>query len=275
MERAAPVQIEATLVENRTLAPHTFVLRLAGCAALDHTLPGQFVMLRALRPATDPLLSRAYSLLSVLSDGEVEILVRGTGKAATLFGAAQPGDAFQLLGPLGCSFPAPSAARTDWLVAGGVGLAPLLMHAVRARALGVADRVTMFYGGRGEIDLVLSERVTETGATLVCATEDGSRGHAGYVTVALEQALDALAADAPIPTLMACGPEPMLEAVARVAHRRGAPTYLSVEGEMACGIGACLACAVPCRTKPYRYACVEGPVFELSELAGQYGPEAS
>ena len=107
MEPAAPVQIAATLVENRVLAPHTFVLRLAGCGALADTLPGQFVMLRGLGRATDPLLARAYSLLCVLPNDEVEILVRGTGKAASLFATARPGDAFQVLGPLGGSFIAP------------------------------------------------------------------------------------------------------------------------------------------------------------------------
>jgi dihydroorotate dehydrogenase electron transfer subunit len=174
-----------------------------------------------------------------------------------------------VLGPLGKTFPRPRADRTDWLVAGGVGLAPLMMQAALAGELELGRTQTMFYGGRSAADLVLTEDVTATGAGLVLATEDGSLGQRGYVTAAVDAALDARG-DQPAPTLMACGPEPMLEAVAQLAHRRGVPAYLSLEGEMACGVGACLVCAVPCKTKPFRYTCVDGPVFELSELAGPY-----
>jgi dihydroorotate dehydrogenase electron transfer subunit len=69
---------------------------------------------------------------------------------------------------------------------------------------------------------------------------------------------------------MACGPDPMLIATARLARARGTPCWLSLEGEMACGIGICLACAVPCRGRPFRYTCVDGPVLPLDELEGEY-----
>jgi dihydroorotate dehydrogenase electron transfer subunit len=269
---AGPQRIQATLVENIVLAPKTFVLRFSGCEALAGCLPGQFVMLQAADWGTDPLLPRAFSLLAARPDGVVDILGKTTGKASALMERALPGAVFHILGPLGKTFPEPSADRVDWLVAGGVGLAPLMMQAAAAGAAELAGQVTMFYGGRGAADLVLTEEVVATGAELVLATEDGSKGYRGYVTGAVEAALDARAGDAPVPTLMACGPEPMLEAVAELAHRRGLPAYLSLEGEMACGIGACLVCAVPCATRPYRYTCVEGPVFSLDELRGPYAP---
>lgn len=271
-------RIPATLIENRVLAPHTFVLRLSGCDALDDTLPGQFVMLSGDDWGTDPLLPRAFSLLATHaggSPGQVDILVKTTGKASHKLEHALPGARFHLLGPLGNTFPTPDPERHDLLIAGGVGLAPLLMQAERARALGTAATSTMFYGGRSAHDLVLQDDIAATGVTLHLATEDGSKGTRGYVTQAVESALDDPdgdnAATRP-PTLLACGPEPMLEAVARLAHQRNLPAHLSLEGEMACGIGACLVCAVPCATRPYRYTCVEGPVFELSELRGPYAP---
>jgi len=263
--------IVATLEENRSLAPHTFVLRLSGCEELAETAPGQFVMLRG-QWGSDPLLPRAFSLLTVLDGGRVDILVKGTGKAASLLEQSLPGARFDVLGPLGTTFPEPSADRVDWYVAGGVGLAPLMMQAELAAERGCANVATMFYGGRSATDLVLLDDIARTGVEIALATEDGSRGRKGYVTDAVSAALDARPADAPLPTLMACGPEPMLEAVAALAHRRGLPAYLSLEGEMACGIGACLACAVPCNSKPFRYTCKEGPVLPLSDLAGPYGP---
>lgn len=248
------------------LGPHTFVLRLGGCESLAGTLPGQFVMLRA-DWGTDPLLPRAFSLLSIGDGGEVDILVKGAGKATRLLEHTLAGATLRVLGPLGTSFPEPSADRVDWLVVGGVGLAPLMMHAQRARAAGAAGQITLFYGGRTEADLVLLDEVAATGCEIVLATEDGSRGHDGYVTRAVEAALGS-AADTP--TLLACGPDPMLLATARVAHAHSLSTYLSLEGEMACGIGACLVCAVPCVSRPFRYTCTDGPVLALDELAGPY-----
>ncbi|HTM22264.1 MAG TPA: dihydroorotate dehydrogenase electron transfer subunit [Kofleriaceae bacterium] len=265
-------RFRAVLDDNLVLGPHTFVLRLSGCQALAGTLPGQFVMLAAEDWGTDPLLPRAFSLLAVRPDGTADVLVKTTGKASALLERARPGAGFYLLGPLGRPFAAPAGGRTDWLVAGGVGLAPLFMQCEAARAAGLARQVTMFYGGRSAADLVMLDDIVATGAELVLASEDGSRGQRGYVTAAVERALDA--SPGARPTLMACGPEPMLRAVAQLAHRRGLPAQLSLEGEMACGVGACLVCAVPCKTKNWRYTCVDGPVFDLAELAGPYAPAA-
>jgi dihydroorotate dehydrogenase electron transfer subunit len=264
------------LADRISLAPGTFILVFAGASFLDRTRPGQFVMLRGRAWGTDPLLPRAFSLCDVrpgrTRGTEADILVKATGKASRLLESALAGSEFSLLGPLGTWFPEPSADRIDWLVAGGVGLAPLYMHARRAQSLGLAGQLTLFYGGRSAIDLVLLDRIAATGCELVLATEDGSRGLRGRVTDALDRALSSRTGARP--TLLACGPDPMLVAVSRVARRRGAPCYLCLEGEMACGVGVCLACAVPCRGRPFRYTCTDGPVLPLDELAGRYAEDA-
>jgi dihydroorotate dehydrogenase electron transfer subunit len=265
------IRAVASVVENIVLGPRTFVLRLDGCEFLAGTLPGQFVMLRAEDWGTDPLLPRAFSLLAVRPGGQVDILVKASGKASGLLEHALPGARMAVLGPLGVAFPEPSPERRDWLVAGGVGLAPLMMQALRAREIGLARQLTLFYGGRSARDLVLTDELAGTGVELVLVTEDGSRGLRGLVTAAVEQAP---ARHGAAPTIMACGPDPMLHAVAALCHRRGLPAHLSLEGEMACGIGACLACAVPCRSRPFSYTCVQGPVFPLAELAGPFAAAA-
>ena len=258
------------LVDNRQVGRHTFVLSLSGCGFLAAALPGQFVMLRAEDWDSDPLLPRAFSLLEVHPDGTADILAKASGKASRLLERALPGARFRVLGPLGTSFPAPSPDRLDWLVAGGVGLAPLYLHARRAQGMGLGGQVTLFYGGRSADDLVLLDRIARTGCQVALCTEDGSRGARGRVTGAVDAALGAIPVGRPRPTLMACGPDAMLVATAELARRREAPCLLSLEGEMACGIGICLACAVPCATRPYRYTCTEGPVLPLDELAGRY-----
>jgi dihydroorotate dehydrogenase electron transfer subunit len=267
------------LAHHISLGPGTFVLVFEGCGFLDRTRPGQFVMLRGRTWGSDPLLPRAFSLLDVRPGGprgtEADLLIKATGKASTMLERALPGAEFSLLGPLGTAFPEPSPDRIDWLVAGGVGLAPLYLHARRAQSLGLAGQVTLFYGGRGAADLVLLDRIAATGCEIALATEDGARGTRGRVTLALDRALAARAPAAGPPTLLACGPDPMLVAVAGVARRHRAPCHLSLEGEMACGVGVCLACAVPCRGRPFRYTCVDGPVLPLDELAGPYAEVAS
>jgi dihydroorotate dehydrogenase electron transfer subunit len=275
----------ATLAENQVVGPHTFVLHLDGCAPLVDMLPGQFVMLRG-EWGRDPLLPRAFSVQGVRPDGICEILVKTHGRGTALLEAARPGQRFQVLGPLGTGFLAPSATRTDWLIAGGVGLAPLLFQAEAAARAGHAARVRMIYGGRTAADLVLLDRIRATGVRLELATDDGSHGFHGRVTGLVEKLLatgggapsgsagggGGAEGGAPVakPTLMACGPDPMLVALAKLARERALKTYLSLEGEMGCGIGVCLGCAVPCATKAYRYTCREGPVMDLDELRGVY-----
>jgi dihydroorotate dehydrogenase electron transfer subunit len=256
----------ATLLENERLADKTYVLHLAGCEPLADCKPGQFVMLRG-EWGRDPLLPRAFSVMSIGDDGVAEILVKTVGRGTALLEVALPGARFQVLGPLGTAFPEPSSERSDWLVAGGVGLAPLLFYLERAAAAARSQRIRVFYGGRSASDLVLVDRLAESGARLHLATDDGTRGAHGRVTALLEPVL-AMAAHRP--TLMGCGPDPMLIALSRLARARGLPAYLSLEGEMACGIGVCLGCAVPCATRPYRYTCTDGPVMSLDELRGPY-----
>src|SRR4029453_15323392 len=106
---------EAPIVENRSLGGGYFVLRLAGCESLATSRPGQFVMLRG-DWGRDPLLPRAFSVMAIDGDGVAEILVKTVGRGTALLEHALPGARFEVLGPLGTAFPAPSAERVDWLV---------------------------------------------------------------------------------------------------------------------------------------------------------------
>src|SRR6185295_7833287 len=136
---------QAKVAENRALGGGYFVLRLAGCASLAATEPGQFVMIRGAW-GRDPLLPRAFSLLSVGPDGAAEVLAKTVGRGTALLERAGAGAGISVLGPLGSSFPGPSPEFVDLLVAGGVGLPPLYMQAARAATAGVAGRSEMLYG---------------------------------------------------------------------------------------------------------------------------------
>jgi len=258
---------EAPIVENLSLGGGYFVLRLGGCESLAASRPGQFVMVRG-DWGRDPLLPRAFSLLSVGPDGRAEILAKTVGQGTALLERAAPGALLSILGPLGTSFPAPSPDATDLLVAGGVGLPPLYMQAQHAARQRLAAHSELLYGGRGTPDLVLLAELRAFGVPLHLATEDGSVGLKGRVTVALEDRLAQLRASQPARKvrIMSCGPNAMLWAVGRIARQHEIECYLSLEENMGCGIGVCLGCAVPARSRPFRYVCKDGPVFLASDV---------
>ena len=250
-----PRYFPAVVDENATLAPGTFVLRLSGCAALDGARAGQFVMVRG-DWGRDPVLPRAMSLMRA-GDGKAELLIKTVGRGTRLLERCRTGDRLAILGPLGRAFPPPEARR-QVLVAGGVGLAPLLMWAEEVARQGFASHASLCYGARTAPDLVLEGDLRKAGVELILATEDGTAGKPGRVT-------DVLPLDG-APRLLGCGPTPMLRALHALALARPLECYLSVEEEMGCGVRVCLGCALPGQKRPFLYACSDGPVFRAEEI---------
>jgi dihydroorotate dehydrogenase electron transfer subunit len=180
---------------------------------------------------------------------------------------AEPGDSIQVLGPLGRPFAPAAPPAEPWMVAGGVGLAPFaaLAEALVARAA----RPRLFYGARRAAELFYLDWFEQRGVRLDLATEDGSRGTHGRVTLPLDRALAAAAATPEI-VLYACGPEPMLAAVARVAASHHRTVHVSVERIMGCGLGGCYSCVIPVRDETgvphFVRSCLSGPVFDADRI---------
>jgi dihydroorotate dehydrogenase electron transfer subunit len=262
---------DARIAENRPLGGGYFVLRLAGCDSLAAAAPGQFVMIRG-DWERDPLLPRAFSLMSVGPGGRADVLAKTVGRGTALLERALPGAHLNILGPLGSSFPEPHADTLDLLVAGGVGLPPMYMQAEVAAQRKLVDRCEMLYGGRGAADLVLLSEMRAMGVPLHLTTEDGAAGTKGLVTLALEARLAHHRGRAV--RIMGCGPNGMLWAIARIARASQIPCFISLEEQMACGIGVCLGCAIPARSRPFRYVCSNGPVFDAADVLDVAGPPA-
>jgi dihydroorotate dehydrogenase electron transfer subunit len=225
-------------------------------APAEHApLPGQFTMIRSPEWGQAPLLSRPMSYLS--GGATPSLLVKVCGEGSARLGRAEAGEPFLLLGPLGTAWRTPDSKRRQILVAGGVGIAPLLFLAQNLQ--NPDSRPELLYGGRTSRDLPLSEDAGEFCAISV-ATEDGSLGHHGRVTDLLEQRL---ADDVEVFT---CGPDRMMAAVARLCSKAQVPCEVSLEAPMACGYGVCLGCAVPSASGGYIYACVKGPCIEAKEV---------
>ena len=281
-----PVDIDATVIANARLSSDYSVLSLAAPEVGRRTQPGQFVMVK---PAgvTDPLLRRPFSVFEVLRDSSggvtgVSILNKRAGRSTKKLYELEPGDVVSCLGPLGVPFKPVAAPVEAWMVAGGVGLAPF---ATLAESLSAAKTsTTLFYGARTAGELFYLDFFEKLGIKLVLTTEDG--GHSlsrhcvkGRVTGPLEAALKTAGASGAM--VYACGPEPMLEAVAKLAARYNQPCQVSVERVMGCGLGGCYSCVVPVKRKDdlssvarsakeehanLVRSCISGPVFDGAEL---------
>jgi dihydroorotate dehydrogenase electron transfer subunit len=183
------------------------------------------------------------------------VLGRGTRELS----ARGAGDVMDAIGPLGTGWRVPDGAAHALLVAGGLGAAPLGMLCEELAARGVA--VSVAQGAPTAERLVARDLFASVARRVEVATDDGSAGERGFVTVVSERLL---AADRP-DVVYVCGPEVMARAVARQAEAAGVACQVSLERLMACGVGACLSCVVTTVTGRKR-ACVDGPVFDAGEV---------
>lgn len=223
--------------------------------------PGQFAMLRSQRWSYAPLLSRPMSLMA--GGTSPSMLIKVVGEGTAKMAMAEPGEIFSLLAPLGRAFSPCPEDCTPILVAGGVGAAPLLFF---AQALAAQGRVArMLYGGRSQHDLPLLDALSEI-TELHIATEDGSLGEHGRVTLLLSRCLSERK-NPQKPKIYTCGPEAMMRAVHSLCSQAGVDCEVSLETPMACGYGVCLGCAVPKAGGGFLYACTEGPCIDANALA--------
>jgi dihydroorotate dehydrogenase electron transfer subunit len=265
-----PVDVDATVIANARLSREYSVLSLAAPEVGARTQPGQFVMVKP-TGSGDPLLRRPFSVFEVLRGPRgtisgVSILNKCAGRSTKKLYDLEVGDTVSCLGPLGQPFKSVAAPMQAWMVAGGVGLAPF---ATLAETLAASKTpTTLFYGARTGEELFCLDFFDRLGVTQVLATEDGGRGVKGRVTLPLEQALKTVGAGGAM--VYACGPEPMLEAVAKLAARYHQPSQVSVERVMGCGLGGCYSCVVPVKHGHEEAnlvrSCISGPVFDGAEL---------
>jgi dihydroorotate dehydrogenase electron transfer subunit len=219
--------------------------------------PGQFYMLAAERlwggEGGRPHLARAFSVCHV-RNGRLGFLVDAIGPGTVQLAELEPGEGLALVGPLGSGFSMPAAGGRPLLVAGGVGLAPLVILADTLRERGYEPRVLAGFRSARQ-----AEAAGLAGDDVLVTTDDGSNGERGFVTELLGRELSEEAA------VYACGPAPMLDRVRRLCAQWSVPAELALEEAMACGFGACFGCVVRTRAG-YRRICVDGPVVAAADL---------
>jgi dihydroorotate dehydrogenase electron transfer subunit len=266
---SVPSDIDAAVVSNTRLSNDYNVVTLEAREIAELALPGQFVMIRT-SPSSDPLLRRPFSIFEVVRDDggapvAISLLNKRVGVGTRLLYDVEPGVRLACLGPLGRPFEPVDPPVHAFMVAGGVGLAPFVTLAEALKAHGTP--ATLFYGARTASELFYVELFDRLGARTVLATEDGTRGLKGRVTEPLDHALKHDAAKAV--SIYACGPTPMMRAVATIAARSGLACMVSLEQTMGCGLGGCYSCVVLTRTEGGAHfvrSCLEGPVFDASRI---------
>jgi dihydroorotate dehydrogenase electron transfer subunit len=246
------------VTQREEVTPGTWLLRLKSPHIAETGQPGQFVHIQVAQ-GSDPLLRRPFSFCDIdRRSGTYDILFNVVGQGTAILAAAEAGQAFEALGPLGHPFTLPPSG-TLLMIGGGLGVAPFPLVARDAREKGLKLR---WLNGAYTAHQLLPMELLPDGLEAHHCTDDGSAGEQGFVTALSERLLEGAA------TVHACGPTPMLIALARQwqrladAGRKLPRCEVSLEAPMGCALGTCLGCVVPAAAGGYDRVCVEGAVFD-------------
>ncbi|MGH8659885.1 MAG: dihydroorotate dehydrogenase electron transfer subunit [Gammaproteobacteria bacterium] len=279
------------LEEARVLSHHAYpggqyVLRVQAPKTAANAAPGLFVHLQC-----DPLLPmrRPMSLMRVNPElGWIEILYKRHGVGTQLLARRVPGETVSVLGPIGVPFKLQGYRRRALLIGGGVGIPPMIYLAEHLKSTAPEVSVLVVMGSEAPFPFpAIPSRILVLGvpapviaamplledwgiASRLASRQSYPGCFDGYVTDLARFWLNSLLpAEGHEVELFACGPTPMLQVVAELAREYVLPCQLSVEEYMACAVGGCAGCTVAVRTPSgpaMKRVCVDGPVFEASEL---------
>lgn len=284
--------------DNADIAPGVYRMVLECPEVAECAAPGQFIHIRC-SDALSPLLRRPISIaMADKGAGIIEIIYRVVGEGTRLLAQKNKKDMLDIMGPLGRGFPLQPGMKHPIIVGGGIGMAPLLFLAEALKENAASRNSSCcennfagiaFAGFATEREAFGLPFLEGCGFKVEICTDDGSRGYKGFPTDLLEEYLSRslplppvsngesaepsgtsgyAEADPAMPpgAVYACGPEPLLKKVKEIASRAKVPAYISLEQRMACGVGACLGCAVKSAGGGYLKVCKDGPVFEINQL---------
>ena len=244
---------DCKLVSAARLTDTIYDFRLQNRALAEITRPGQFVQVYV----PGKTLRRPISVCDV-EDDIIRIVFEVRGEGTELLSQTKACENINIIAPLGKGFELDPDKKTVF-IGGGIGVPPMLFS---ARQCG--KNAVVINGFRSRSAIILSEDFEKTAGKLIITTDDGSFGIHGFVTQPLAEEI--AAAD----MICACGPTPMLRNIAKMAREYSKPCQVSLEQRMACGVGACLGCAVAIKNADggsvYRHVCKDGPVFNAEEV---------
>lgn len=291
--RSAIVLEDAEILSHHGFEAEQYVLRVRAPRIAARTEPGMFAHLEC-----DHALPMRRPLSIMRADAQagcVEFLYKVVGEGTRLLAERRAGDRISVLGPIGKPFRVPADGALPLLIGGGVGIPPMVCLAERLRSARPQERSPLVIMG-SEVPFPFENRTSaipvagvfdditacmplleEWGIASRLASLQGYSGcFQGYVTDLARSWLDALeAAQRSRVEVFACGPHPMLQAVAGMARSYELPCQVSLEEFMACAVGGCAGCVVEVRTEQgpaMRRVCVDGPVFDAESVFGDVPP---
>jgi dihydroorotate dehydrogenase electron transfer subunit len=228
--------------------------------------PGQFCTLRV-SPGFSPLLRRPFAFSGFdRARGVASIIYKRRGPATGILSAYKKGDSLDVIGPLGTGFQSMTGFpfRSLLCVAGGTGFGPMLFLAGRVKAAGGSVRMILGCRTKSQLPRLAALDVLYPDIT----TDDASEGMRGTPIDFLTKLTKDKYRGA---TVCACGPAPLLRGCRDWSQAKGLVCYVSLEQVMACGVGACMGCAVKVQDASpsgyaYARACTEGPVFNSERI---------
>ncbi|MCA6069611.1 MAG: dihydroorotate dehydrogenase electron transfer subunit [Endomicrobium sp.] len=237
------------IISNKEICNDYFELKIKVDGISKHCFPGQFFMIGA--PGV--FLRRPISVHDV-GKNTSSFLYKVVGKGTKILSSMRSGE-LQLLGPLGKGYDLETYKESNHvIVAGGTGIASVYFLATKLKKKGI-----LYYGARSKKDLLCLDKFKKIGWKVDVSTEDGSKGHKGYITDVLAEKLKEN------DVIFVCGPTPMLKKVSQIAKSKNVKGFASLEEKMACGVGNCQGCAVKINGQ-IKMTCKDGPVFKIEQV---------
>ena len=252
----------AEIVRREQVADNIYRFTVKAPDIATGSKPGQFVMVRTAE-GLDPLLRRPFSINQVAEGGLVQILFNVIGKGTQALAGMEAGRKLDILGPIGRGYIIADDSL-HFLIGGGIGIAPLLFLAKQILKKNESSSIRVLLGARtkNEVAALVSD-FESMGLVVEVTTDDGSLGKQGLVTELMTDRQQ----DNPV-MVYGCGPHPMLRVVVNICKKNSWGCQVSFETIMACGLAACLGCAVQrADMNGYVHVCKDGPVFDMDDVA--------
>lgn len=262
-------QMLGNVLENHEVVPGYFKLVLDSIELAKKARPGQFLMMKV-SESYDPLLRRPMGIYKISNfDGRpcVELLYQVVGKGTISMSKMEKGGKVDILGPFGNGFTIPHQIKEAVFVAGGVGVAPLVILAEKLLKEIPNLKTYLFIGGKSKNDILCLDDFEKLNTEISIATEDGSLGTQGLVLGTLKQFM--VKKDCRNVSFFACGPGGMLKKLSKLTLENNIYCQVSLDRRMACGFGVCLGCVIKVKTERsevYKNVCTDGPVFDAGEV---------
>ncbi len=255
----------AELVNKVQLKSDIYKFSVKAPEIVKEAKPGNFIEIRV-SEQTEPFLRRPISIYNLdKENGILEFIFQVKGKGTSILAKKQIGDKIDIIGPLGYGTFKTEGYKNIAIIGGGIGVFPLYELSKNAKEDNI--KVNTYLGFRNKENVVLEEEFNKVSDKLIITTDDGTYKEKGFAINFLAEDIEKEKIDA----IFACGPLPMLKAVQKLSIEKQIPCQISLEEKMACGLGACLGCAVKTAQSPkeapeYVHVCKIGPVFNAIDV---------